>query len=231
MALSEKSTSQGTPALEGTNTANGDGVVGVGRRGVVGLSEAFQGVYGHSGTNAGVVGESEQFDGVFGVAKDPARAGVSGHNSARGLAGWFDGHVVVTGHQGNFPSLSGNNDTGGDGVTGTAIANGRGVVGIAKGNQAGVVGESQGFDGVFGVAHDKNRAGVSGHNTNAGGLAGFFGGNVVATGDVTGGGASLKQLSETVQQLKGTIQQQGAAFLAIEGQIANLASRLSAAGL
>ncbi len=74
----------------------GDGVVGHGRRGVVGQSDDFQGVYGHSVSNAGVVGESDHFDGVFGVSHDPSRAGVSGHNPG-GLAGFFDGDVVVTG--------------------------------------------------------------------------------------------------------------------------------------
>src|SRR5690348_17043688 len=46
--------------VNGTS-ATGDGVFGEGRRGVVGESEAFQGVFGHSTENAGVVGESEKF--------------------------------------------------------------------------------------------------------------------------------------------------------------------------
>jgi hypothetical protein len=49
--------------------------------------------------------------------------------------------------------------------------------------QAGVVGESENFDGVFGIAHQKDRAGVSGHNP--GGLAGYFDGNVVVTGNIS----------------------------------------------
>jgi hypothetical protein len=75
----------------------GDGVVGKGRRGVVGESDAYQGVYGHSKTNAGVVGESDEGDGVFGVSKKATSAGVSGHNTAGGLAGFFEGNVAVTG--------------------------------------------------------------------------------------------------------------------------------------
>ena len=65
MASSETSNSAATPALQGQNTAGGDGVVGVGRRGVVGTSSDFQGVYGSSQTNAGVVGEAAKFHGVL----------------------------------------------------------------------------------------------------------------------------------------------------------------------
>jgi len=54
-------------------------------------------VFGHSRANAGVVGESEEFDGVFGMSKKATAAGVSGHNAAGGLAGFFEGDVVVTG--------------------------------------------------------------------------------------------------------------------------------------
>ena len=81
----------------GISEADGDGVVGRGRRGVVGESDTFQGVFGHSRANAGVVGESEEFDGVFGTSKKATAAGVSGHNAAGGLAGFFDGDVEVTG--------------------------------------------------------------------------------------------------------------------------------------
>src|SRR5262249_21338618 len=68
-----------------------------------GFSDTFQGVYGHSDANAGVVGESEQFDGLFGVSHRSDRAGVSGRSinqdgtvNHEGLAGFFDGKVVVT---------------------------------------------------------------------------------------------------------------------------------------
>jgi hypothetical protein len=83
--------------VHGVNEAgNGDGVVGEGRRGVVGLSKDFQGVFGRSESNAGVVGESQTMDGVWGISHNPQAAGVSGHNP-NGLAGFFDGNVIVTG--------------------------------------------------------------------------------------------------------------------------------------
>jgi hypothetical protein len=65
-------------------------------RGVAGFSDSGQGVYGHSATQAGVVGESDQFDGVYGISHNPIHAGVTGYNPG-GLAGFFDGDVVVTG--------------------------------------------------------------------------------------------------------------------------------------
>jgi hypothetical protein len=50
------STTSGIPGISGSNTG-GDGVVGVGHRGVVGQSDHYQGVFGGSTDNAGVVGE------------------------------------------------------------------------------------------------------------------------------------------------------------------------------
>lgn len=83
---------------------HGDGVSGFGHRGVVGESIGFQGVHGKSRDNAGVVGESDNFDGVFGVSHNPTRPGISAHNRDQngnpnkgGLAGFFDGDVIVTG--------------------------------------------------------------------------------------------------------------------------------------
>ena len=65
-------------------------------RGVAGFSDSGQAVYGHSNTQAGVVGESDEFDGVYGISHNPQHAGVTGYNPG-GLAGYFDGDVVVTG--------------------------------------------------------------------------------------------------------------------------------------
>jgi hypothetical protein len=75
----------------------GDGVVGIGRRGLVGNSETFQGVFGKSRDNAGVVGESDKLHGVFGICHNPNGGGIFGTNDAGGFAGLFDGNVHVTG--------------------------------------------------------------------------------------------------------------------------------------
>lgn len=168
---------QAVPGVYGDNTAGGDGVYGTGRRGVVGESATFQGVYGHSTDNAGVVGESDHLHGIFGVCHNPHGAGVYGTNDQQGGFG-----------------VQGFNPVG-DGVIGTGI---RGVVGQSDTFQgvygssrdnAGVVGESAQFDGVFGVSHNPSAAGVSGHSVNPdgtpnqNGLAGFFDGTVTVTGN------------------------------------------------
>ena len=68
------------PAVFGENTAGGDGISGKGRRGVVGISNDFQGVFGKSVENAGVVGESDKLHGIFGVCHNPNGGGVFGTN-------------------------------------------------------------------------------------------------------------------------------------------------------
>ena len=108
------------------SSGKGDGVSGEGRRGVVGISQTFQGVFGHSVENAGVVGESVKFHAVFGISHDRNNGGVFGANDKGGfgvigrsnsnmgvsgesvtgigvhgkggqLAGFFEGNVEVTG--------------------------------------------------------------------------------------------------------------------------------------
>ena len=78
---------------------DGWGVAGesVSDNGVFGKSQTGRGVYGSSDSQAGVVGESNSFDGVFGISHSNLHAAVSGHNTAGGMAGFFDGDVVVTG--------------------------------------------------------------------------------------------------------------------------------------
>ncbi len=80
----------------GISEASGAGVLGQRKRGVVGESDTFQGVFGHSRANAGVVGESEEFDGVFGMSKKDG-GGVSVQVTGGRLAGFFEGDVEVTG--------------------------------------------------------------------------------------------------------------------------------------
>jgi hypothetical protein len=160
------------PAASGENTAGGDGLLGKsvdGGRGVAGLSDDWQGVYGHSVADAGVVGESDQFDGGFFISHSNVFSGVSGHNDA-GTAVW-GGSKTGRGVAGFTESWQG--------VYGHSISN------------AGVVGESDRFDGGFFVTHNPTAAGVSAHNP--GGLAGWFDGNVVVTGDVQLPGADCAE--------------------------------------
>ncbi|WP_223980407.1 hypothetical protein [Arthrobacter sp. NicSoilB8] len=84
--------------IVGKDNAGGDGVVGEGRRGVVGKSPTFQGVYGWSEQNAGVVGESQTFHALYGVSHGPNNAGVFAYNDGGGFAAMFDGLVAVDGN-------------------------------------------------------------------------------------------------------------------------------------
>ena len=135
------------------------------------------GVQGRSGGNVGIVGESDTGRGVMGISN--ANLGVSGESQL------FPG---VRGHSVNGRGIEGFSDRL-EGVVGISKAS-TGVLGISESSGAGVVGESKDFDGVFGVSHNPARAGVSGHNLdnngnpNLGGLAGFFAGDVVVTGDI-----------------------------------------------
>lgn len=72
----------------------------------------------------------------------------------------------------------------GEGVHGISHSITAGVAGYNDNQGAGVFGESQNFDGVVGESHSNQHAGVTGRNK-AGGMAGFFDGNVVVTGDIT----------------------------------------------
>ena len=91
-------TSDTGTGVEGISNS-GTGVSGESQsgRGIAGFSSTWQGVYGFSDSQAGVVGESNSFDGVFGVSHSTEHAGVSGHNTAGGWSGWFEGNVFVGG--------------------------------------------------------------------------------------------------------------------------------------
>jgi hypothetical protein len=85
MSISEVSNNASDPAVRGENTAGGDGLVGKGRRGVVGESDTFQGVFGKSRDNAGIVGESALFHAVFGISHSVNNGGLFGANDAGGF--------------------------------------------------------------------------------------------------------------------------------------------------
>lgn len=167
MSLSETSNLATQAAILGQNTANGDGIVGEGRRGVVGSSSDFQGVYGLSQTNAGVVGESGQFHGVYGVSHAVHNGGVYGTNDAGGFGviGVCPNGVGVQGDSSGGEAVVGVSQTG-RGVQGTSNS-WQGVYGLSQTN-AGVVGESPKFHGIYGVSHDPNNGGVYGTNDGSG---------------------------------------------------------------
>lgn len=193
------STSSNIPGLMGNNTADGGrgvlgnststtsgiGVLGQAVNGdaVFGNSTGGRGVVGHSHSLAGVVGDSDSFDGVEGTTRSNIAAGVSGHSD-------LSNGVLGTSKSGR--GVFGNSDSW------------QGVYGHS-GSQAGVVGESDLFDGVFGISHNPQAAGVSGHSLDQngkvipGGLAGYFDGNVTINGNLTmgaGGDVILSDFAE-----------------------------------
>jgi|SRR5664279_3435892 len=164
MAIDEASNDSAHAGVRGTNTAGGDGVVGEGRRGVVGISPQFQGVFGHSDDNAGVVGESANFHAVFAISHSSNNAGVIGINETtdhkeQGFGVIGRGRVGVRGESVEF-----------QGVSGTST------------NNAGVAAESTNFHALFGISHAKNNAGIFATNDNEGGFAGIFQGPVDISG-------------------------------------------------
>lgn len=203
--LNGQSTQAGVPGVKGENTAGGDGVVGIGRRGVVGESETFQGVLGKSRDNAGIVGESQLFHAVFAISHSSNNGGVIGINDAGGFGVIGRGRVGVSGESETF-----------QGVLGTSTEN------------AGVVGDSKKFHAVFGISHDVKNAGVFGTNDKGGfgvigvsekgigisgkggKLAGQFEGNVEVTGSLFVGGVNVAAQLQRIQQLEQQLEQQGA---------------------
>jgi hypothetical protein len=173
-AVSGESSSPDVPAVQGESSA-GIGVRGFtsapGGLGVSGEAATGHGVHGKSTSGRGVAGFSDSFQGVYGHSD--SQAGVAGESKTF--------HAVYgSTHDVNSAGVYGTNDTAGRGVIGTSDS-GQGVYGHST-QGAGVLGESQDFDGVIGTSHNVAHAGVSGHNP--GGLAGYFDGNVVVTGDI-----------------------------------------------
>lgn len=218
MAISEHSGETNVPAISGENTAGGDGVVGTGRRGVVGVSDNFQGVFGKSRDNAGVVGESDRMHAVFGIthstfagvygASDAGGSGVAGESKAgRGVHGISETGSGVYAQSKSGRAVEGRSETNygvtGDsqtfpGVRGTSVE-GRGVEGWSTNNAgvwgtskqgAGVEGASETGDGVNGTG--KNGVSAFGSHTGiyakAPVNAGYFEGNIHVTGNITTAG-------------------------------------------
>ena len=219
--ITGQSTDPNVPGVSGENTAEGGqgvrgqskaaGVVGIGEtwHGVTGLSSSTSGgagVYGASEVGPGIIGESKVWHAVFGKSESTVGgAGVWAENQTGGpgvvgLSKTWHGTYGKTDSTTGGAGVCGEHTGTGAGVLGQSDS-GRGVAGVSKtwqgvygssDSQAGVVGESNSFDGVFGISHSNQHAAVSGHNT-AGGMAGFFDGNVVVTGDVTLTGADFAE--------------------------------------
>jgi hypothetical protein len=179
-------TSNGPPAIKGTNGAGaaGTGVEGVGNDGI--------GVHGHSTTGRGVVAHSDKDYGLRADSVDLAGMRASSVNG-RGAEGWSTSHEGLVGVSTSGSGVLGTSTTG-IGVVGESASN-EGVRGVSHNAHGAVVGindftpapgsappgtggngawfESSRGEGVRGVSDNKEHGGVVGVNTAAG--VGVFG--------------------------------------------------------
>jgi hypothetical protein len=171
---------------------NGNGVIGEANRGtlaygvwgkstqgkaVIGTSTSGYGVQGQSSSNFGVYGYSSSGYGVVGqTSSTNGSTGVSGSSNASNGTG-----VIGQANSGADAIGVWGTSTSGTGVYGyTNSASGAGVSGFSNIGSTGVVGEANG-EGSYGVWGKSD-----------GGYAGYFDGNVFATGTITSGAGALK---------------------------------------
>lgn len=174
------SSSEGT-GVEGEAGSAGDGVRGTSKsgNGVHGISETAYGIKGESNSGRGVAAFSDTNYGLRATSRtlSAARCSSSAGTGVEGEAGGAGDGIRGTSKSGNGVLGIGNTGRGVAGFSNTL----QGVFGHSV-SQAGVMGESDQFDGVSGTSHSPQHAGVSGHNP--GGMAGFFDGDVIVTGDI-----------------------------------------------
>jgi hypothetical protein len=190
--------------INGSNINLGSGRLGL--LGVAGLDTgpiaAATGVFGFSfnsgATAIGVEGRANSGTGVRGVSNTSTGFGVRGANGANGtgVKGVSNtGSDDTTDGTGNGIGVHGKS-TGGAGVQGESVnapgvqgvsTNGLGVRAVST-NFVGIVGISSANHGLYGSTSSASSAGFVGENL-AGGLAGYFAGNVQITGALMVGGA------------------------------------------
>ncbi len=157
-------------------------------------SAVRSGGFGVLGTSA-----SDSGRGVFGLSSGSAGVGVIGETTAGGIGVFGKALPGSTGYGVWGEAFSG----GVDGVHGVAHTKFSGVAGLNDGSGFGVFGEAFGsaIDGAHGVTNNASGSGVAGVNLAAGDgvfggstgeFAGFFGGDVNVTGNLSKGGGSFK---------------------------------------
>jgi hypothetical protein len=161
---------KGNNGTSGINPVEAYGVWGdsqAGGFGVIGTSTGGSPPFFPGG---GVKGQSESGPGLMGIS-----------TSSQGVSGSSTSSIGVNGVSATGIGVMGTS-TSNWGVGGTSNT-GAGVVGQSTSNN-GVAGTSTSGNGVFGESHSNQSAGVFGRNK-AGGMAGFFDGNVTVAGALT----------------------------------------------
>jgi hypothetical protein len=206
--------------VQGVNE-NGDGVIGTGRRGVVGQSDTFQGVFGWSRDNAGVVGESDRLHAVFGLCHNPNGGGVFGTNDNGGAgvigvsaaAEGVHGETTAPGFVPGVIGLAANQNGVGPGVLGQSNGLGPGVFGKAN-SDAGVMG----FHGdpqlqETTVANDGAKAGVFGASDVGSGVVGYSRNSAAPAIFAFGGLRAFASTNQFAGLFDGNVQVNGDIFL------------------
>jgi hypothetical protein len=180
------------PAVTGTMTGTGNSIAAVtGSATATGAAGFTFGVLGQSASDSG--------RGVFGLSTGSAGVGVIGETTAGGIGVVGKALTGSTGYGVWGEAFS----SAVDGVHGIAHTQFSGVAGLNDGTGYGVFGEAFGaaLDGVHGVTNNASGSGVAGVNLAAGdgifggstgGFAGYFGGDVNVTGNLSKGGGSFK---------------------------------------
>jgi hypothetical protein len=176
----------GFAAVAGINKKDGTGVFGESQGkgiGVFGFSKGREGVRGatESSVDAGIVGVNQtDGNGIYGQSLGKG-IGVQGTGEGGGISGVSrpgvgvfgqstENHGVLGESQADERAgVAGVNTQHGYGVHGRSEGQGYGVYGTSNLGR-GVVGDSQGHDGVVGIAHAAERSGVVGLNDHATGF-------------------------------------------------------------
>jgi len=164
-------------------------------------SAVLSGGFGVLGTSA-----SDSGRGVFGLSSGSAGVGVIGETTAGGIGVFGKALPGSTGYGVWGEAFSG----GVDGVHGVAHTKFSGVAGLNDGSGFGVFGEAFGsaIDGVHGVTNNASGSGVAGVNLAAGDgvfggstgeFAGFFGGDVNVTENLSKGAVPSRSTTRSTQ--------------------------------
>jgi hypothetical protein len=167
--LTAQSATAAVPAVKGTHSTTGEGIVGasVGGTGVHGTSESAFGVLGESKTGRGVVASSDSNYGLRAASR--TSAGIRGSSvEGRGVEGWATKAEGVVGISTTGNGVWGQTEGAGVGVLGTSKS-GVGVHGTST-SAAGVHGESKSGRGV--VAISDSDYGLRAASTKSAGIRG-----------------------------------------------------------
>jgi hypothetical protein len=177
------------------------GLAQQGGNGVVGISTSGFGSYGRSTSGIGVYGESASNTAIYGLADQSGNGVVGISTDGYGIYGQSDSNIAVFGTSSSSIALYGASTSSHGLYATTASASARAVFGYnSSGGGVGVWGESVG-----------GSVAIQGHNTDGGGWAGYFEGNLGVTGTPRANQSTFSlfsdaRLKKNIQPLEGALQ-------------------------